>query len=398
MKKTKTGLEVWVEDGFAALRGLRVGAICNPTSVDRDFVHLADHLAAAEGVHLAALFGPEHGIRGTAQDMIHVEGEALDPRTGVPVHSLYGPTFESLQPTPRMLEGLDALVFDIQDVGARYYTYVYTMALSMRAAGRAGLRFYVLDRPNPIDGIHVEGNRVHEPFRSFVGMYDLPARHGMTAGELASLFNELHPEEERCELEVIRCQGWDRRKGWEATGLPWIPPSPNMPTVDTALVYPGMCLVEGTLLSEGRGTTRPFENYGAPYLDPWALAEALEGEGLPGVRFRPAYFEPTFQKHARTLCGGVMLHVDDPAAFQSFRTGAACVLWAARLGGEAFRWRTEEYEYRDDVPAIDLLTGSDAFRLGVDGGLSLEAITAPWEAELQAFLPTRRRHLLYPET
>lgn len=394
---TKTGLDVLVGENFARLRGRRVGAICNPTSVDRELRHLADHLAAADGVGLVALFGPEHGIRGTAQDMIHVEGESRDARTGVPVHSLYGPTFDSLMPTPEMLRGIEVLVFDIQDVGARYYTYVYTMALAMRAAGRAGIRFVVLDRPNPIDGVHVEGNRVREPYRSFVGMYDIPARHGMSAGELAGLFNELHPEEERCELEVVRCEGWDRRRGWEATGLPWIPPSPNMPTVDTALVYPGMCLVEGTNLSEGRGTTRPFELFGAPFLDPWELAEGLSSEGLPGVRFRPCYFEPTFQKHARRNCGGVMLHVDDASVFLPFRTGVACILWAARLGGEAFRWRTEEYEYRSDVPAIDLLTGSDETRKGIDAGRSLVEVCRGWDEEVRAFLSLRGRHLLYEE-
>lgn len=393
----RTGLEMAVADGFSALRGLRVGAICNPTAVDRDFVHLADHLAAAKGVHLAALFGPEHGIRGTAQDMIHVEGGARDPRTGVIVHSLYGPTFDSLAPTPDMLEGLDALVFDIQDVGSRYYTYVYTMALCMRAAGRAGLRFFVLDRPNPIGGVRVEGNSVREPFRSFVGMYDLPNRHGMTAGELAGLFNELHPEEERCDLQVIRCEGWDRRREWDATGLAFVPPSPNMPTVDTARVYPGMCMLEGTNLSEGRGTTRPFELWGAPFLDPDALAERLRAERLPGVAFRPAYFEPTFQKQARQICGGVMLHVTDPDTFEPVRTGVACLLAAREIGGDAFRWRTEEYEYRDDVPAIDLLAGNDELRQGIDAGKPLSELVAGWQEELERFLPLRQRHLIYPE-
>nr|PZM91686.1 MAG: DUF1343 domain-containing protein [Pseudomonadota bacterium] len=393
----RTGLDVCVADGFARLKGLRVGAICNPTSVDRNFRHLADLLAAAEGLSLGALFGPEHGVRGTAQDMVAVEGGARDPRTGVVVHSLYGPTFDSLMPTPEMLEGLDALVFDIQDVGARYYTYVYTMALCMRAAGRAGLAFFVLDRPNPLGGVEVEGNRVEEPYRSFVGMYDLPARHGMTAGELARLFNELHPPKERCELHVIPCEGWDRRVGWAATGLPWIPPSPNMPTPDTALVYPGMCLVEGTNLSEGRGTTRPFELFGAPFLDPWELAEALGSEDLPGVRFRPCHFEPMFQKHAKTICGGVMLHVDDPQAFRPFRTGVACILWAHRLGGEAFAWRTETYEYRDDVPAIDLLYGSPGLREAAAAGRSVAELAAEWEPVESRFREIRAQHLLYEE-
>jgi uncharacterized protein YbbC (DUF1343 family) len=393
----RTGLDVAAAAGFPELRGLRVGAICNPTSVDAGFRHLADLLAAAPGLTLAALFGPEHGIRGAAQDMVGVAGGAFDPRTGVPVHSLYGDTFASLAPAPEMLRGLDALVFDVQDVGARYYTFVYTMALCMRAAGRAGLKFVVLDRPNPIDGVHVEGNLVREPLRSFVGMYALPARHGLTAGELAGLFDEIHPPGERCHPTVVRCQGWDRRREWDATGLHWLPPSPNMPTVDTARVYPGGCLFEGTNLSEGRGTTRPFELWGAPWLDPYELCDALTAEGLPGVRFRPVYFEPTFHKHAGKTCGGAFWHVDDRDAFRPFRTGLACLRAARRLGGDAFRWRTERYEFRDDVPAIDLLAGDAAVRVAIDADRPLAEICGGWDEELARFAPLRERHLLYPE-
>ena len=393
----RTGLDVAAAAGFPDLRGLRVGAICNPTSVDGRFRHLADLLAAAPGVTLAALFGPEHGIRGAAQDMIGVAGDTIDPRTGVPVHSLYGDTFASLSPAPEMLRGLDALVFDVQDVGSRYYTFVYTMALCMRAAGRAGLKFVVLDRPNPIDGVHVEGNLVREPLRSFVGMYELPARHGMTAGELAGLFDETHGAAERCDLAVVRCEGWDRRREWDATGLHWLPPSPNMPTVDTARVYPGGCLFEGTNLSEGRGTTRPFELWGAPWLDPYELCDALAGERLPGVRFRPVYFEPTFHKHAGQSCGGAFWHVDDPDAFRPFLTGIACLRAARRLGGGSFRWRTERYEFRDDVPAIDLLAGDAAVRAAIDADRPLAEIARGWDAELARFAPLRARHLLYPE-
>jgi len=393
--KTRTGLDRCVGDGFERLKGLRVGAICNPTSVDRELVHLADHLHAAEGVTLGALFGPEHGIRGTVQYMVEVEGQPKDPRTGVKVHSLYGSTFESLSPTAEMLEGLDALVFDIQDVGARYYTYVYTMALAMRAAGRAGLKFFVLDRPNPIDGIHVEGGGILPPFRSFVGLYDLPTRHGMTAGELASLFNELHEPEERCELGVIHCDGWERSLDFAATGLPWVQPSPNMPTLDTARVYPGMCLLEGTNLSEGRGTTRPFEVWGAPFLDPYELVEALKDADLPGVTFRPCYFEPTFEKHAGKECGGVAIHVTSPEDFLPVRTGIACLVAARTLGGDDFRWRTEPYEFRDDVPAIDLLAGDDWLREGIDAGWTLGKLTSNWPDFSRSFLRIRARHLLY---
>lgn len=388
----RVGLEVLIEQGFAPLRGKRVGAICNPTSVDREFRHLADLLAAAGGVRLSALFGPEHGVRGEAQDMVGVGGGS-DPATGARVYSLYGDSFASLSPSEDSLQGLDALVFDIQDVGSRYYTYVYTMALCMRAAARAKLAFYVLDRPNPIGGEAVEGNLVHPGFESFVGLFPLPNRHGMTAGELARLFNERH--DIGCELVVVPCEGWRRGDFYEATGLPFVPPSPNMPAVETALVYPGMCMVEGTNLSEGRGTTRPFEIVGAPFLDPERFAQALRREGLPGVKIRPMSFRPTFQKHAGTSCGGAMLHVEDRGRFLPVRTGIAVLRAAREVGGAAFRWRTERYEFVDDKPAIDLLCGTDAVRKAIDAGKSLDECMVGFAEELKAFAPVRDRYLAY---
>ncbi|MBI5542386.1 MAG: DUF1343 domain-containing protein [Deltaproteobacteria bacterium] len=391
----RSGLEVLAGQGFAPLQGLRVGAICNPTAVDRDFRHLADLLRQAKGVRLVALFGPEHGIRGEAQDMVGVgEDEPVDSRTGVRVHSLYGDRLESLAPTAQSLQGLDALVFDIQDVGSRYYTFVYTMARCMKAAAKAKLKFFVLDRPNPIGGEGVEGNLVHEGYESFVGMFPLPNRHGMTAGELARLFNERHGI--GCDLTVVACDGWRRGDWFEQTGLPWVPPSPNMPTVDTACVYPGMCLVEGTNLSEGRGTTRPFEIFGAPFLEPYRFCEALEAEELPGVRARPLSFHPTFHKHAGKSCGGAMLHVHDRRSFLPLRTGIAVLRAARAVGGQDFRWRTERYEFVEDKPAIDLLCGTDAVRRAIDAGASLDRCLAGFEAELAAFLPVRARYLLYP--
>ncbi|HEY3446266.1 MAG TPA: DUF1343 domain-containing protein [Myxococcales bacterium] len=393
----QSGLEVLSSRGFAQLQGLRVGAICNPTAVDRDFRHLADLLRAAPGVTLAALFGPEHGIRGDAQDMIGV-GEQVDARTGVRVHSLYGERFESLSPTPESLQGLDALVFDIQDVGSRYYTFVYTMALCMKAAAEAKLKFLVLDRPNPIGLTEVEGNLVHPGFESFVGLFPLPNRHGMTAGELARHFNaprRAGGEGLRCELEVVACEGLKRAMTYEETGLPWVQPSPNMPTVDTALVYPGLCMVEGTNLSEGRGTTRPFEIVGAPWLDPYRFCDALAAERLPGVQFRPLGFLPTFHKHAGKSCGGAMLHVTDRRAFLPVRTGVAVLRAAKQVGGEAFRWRTERYEFVDDKPAIDLLCGTDAVRKAIDAGEGLDACCGGFAEELERFLPLRERSRLY---
>ncbi|MFL5322606.1 MAG: exo-beta-N-acetylmuramidase NamZ domain-containing protein [Myxococcaceae bacterium] len=390
----RTGHDVWLADNFRALRGKAVGAILNPTSVDSvGYRHLADSLAAAEGVKLAALFGPEHGIRGEAQYMVAVEDVARDPRTGAPVYSLYGHSFESLSPRAEWLEGLDALVFDIQDVGSRYYTYVYTMALAMKAAAKAKLPFYVLDRPNPIDGLHVEGNIVGERYRSFVGLYGLPNRHGMTAGELAQLFNA--EEKFGCELHVVRCEGWKRSDGWDATGLGFVPPSPNMPTPDTALVYPGMCLGEGTNISEGRGTCRPFEQFGAPWLKPTEVADALNAMKLPGVRFRACSFTPTFDKHKGVSCGGAFIHVTDKQSFRPLLTGVAIFKAMHELSRGQFQWRADAYEFVEDIPAFDLLCGTDQVRKGIEAGWSLDRLVAGFDEQARSFQPRRQPHLVY---
>ena len=393
MTRVKTGLDVWVERGFAPLRGKRVGAIVNPTSVDSGFRHLADLLVRAPGVTLAALFGPEHGIRGEAQYMVAVD-DARDRRTGVPVFSLYGSTFESLSPRPEWLEGLDALVFDIQDVGSRYYTYVYTMALAMKAAAKAKVPFYVLDRPNPLNGVTVEGNLVGERYRSFVGLYPIPNRHGMTAGELARLFND--EQGFGCELTVVPMEGWRREDFWSDTGLPFLPPSPNMPTADTALVYPGMCQGEGTNVSEGRGTCRPFEQFGAPWVDSDALITRLEREALPGVRFRAVGFTPTFDKYQGESCSGAFIHVTDRRAFLPLRTGIAIFQALYELGqGRGFSWREHAYEFVEDVPAFDLLCGTDQVRRGIEAGWSLDRLLEGFEEQSRDFTRRREPHLLY---
>lgn len=370
-----------------------MGLVCNPTAVDRRLRHAADLLHAAPGVRLRALFGPEHGVRGDAQYMAAVGHEA-DPRTGLPVHSLYGPTVDSLSPAPETLHGLDALVFDIQDVGARYYTYQATMMLCMEAAARAGIGFVVLDRPNPIGGVAVEGPALRRGFESFCGLHDLAPRHGMTVGELAELFRA----ERRLELNllVVPCQGWRREQRARDTGLPWVFPSPNMPTPETALVYPGMCLLEGTNLSEARGTTRPFELFGAPWLDGASLAEALAGERLPGVAFRPVSFVPAWDKHAGERCHGVELQVTDPEAFRPFRTALACVAAARAREPDRFRWRTEPYEYVADVPAFDLLCGSAREREGIEAGRSWRELARAFAPEERAFARRRARYLRYP--
>jgi uncharacterized protein YbbC (DUF1343 family) len=380
-----------------ALRGLRVGAILNPTSVDAGLRHLADLLHEAKSVKLAALFGPEHGVRGDAQ-YLEAVGGAVDARTGVPEHSLYGKDFASLTPRDEHLRDLDALVFDVQDVGSRYYTYLATMGLAMQAAAKRKLRFVVLDRPNPIGGAAVEGGVVHPGFESFVGLWPVAARHGLTPGEYARLLNA--PPDELgfgigCDLQVIEMEGWRRDMLHADTGLPWVIPSPNMPTPDTALVYPGMCLLEGTNLSEGRGTTRPFELWGAPWLDGARLADALDSEKLPGVLFRPVAFTPTWDKHAGARCHGMQLHVTDAHVFQPVRTGVACIVHARAQDPSRFRWRTEKYEFVENIPAIDLLTGSAAFRAGVEAGRSVAELCTAWDAERKDFERRRSAFVLY---
>lgn len=384
-----TGLERLVKGDTAAVRGKRLGLIANATSIDSRFRFGPVALQDLPGVDLHVLFGPEHGLRGHAQDEIEV-GDNVDEATGLPVRSLYGDT---RVPTKDMVAGLDALVFDIQDIGARYYTFIWTLAHAMEACARHGLEMIVLDRPNPIGGMHVEGNLIEPTYLSFVGLYPIPNRHGMTVGELGRLFNEEFGI--GCHLTVVSMEGWDRALWFEETGLPWVMPSPNMPSVETALVYPGACLVEGTNLSEGRGVTRPFEILGAPFILPDRLASELERQELPGVRFRPLYFEPTFHKFAGEPCGGVQQHVVDREAYRPVRTGAALLKTVRRLWPREFSWRPPPYEYELVRPAIDILAGTSRFREQVEADLPLEEIEADWQSDLTRFLKVRERFLLY---
>jgi uncharacterized protein YbbC (DUF1343 family) len=390
--RVRTGLDVLRAQGFDFVRGLRVGLVTHPAAVASDLRHVIDLLAAAPGVRLTALFGPEHGLLGEAQDLIGVpHGE--DAGSELRVHSLYGDTFDSLRPTDEQLDGVDVLVIDLQDVGSRYYTFQATMLLCLEAASRSRLRVVVLDRPNPLGGEAVEGPALRSGFESFVGLHPVATRHGLTIGELARLY-----QAERGlggELIVVPCEGWRRDMDFEATGLPWVLPSPNMPTVETAFVYPGQCLLEGTNLSEGRGTTRPFELCGAPWIPPRRLAERLDSEGLPGVAFRPAWFRPTFHKFGGQTCGGVELHVLDRAAFQPVRTGLAVLAALRDLSGDRFAWRREPYEFIADRPAIDLLFGSDRERTALEAGRPARDIAREWEAEEAAFRDRRRAFLLY---
>jgi len=391
MPDVRCGLDVLLDDP-SPIAGKRIGLLTNHAAVTRDLRHAVPLFHRDSRWTLAALFGPEHGIWGEAQDMAGVD-DAVDPVTGLRVRSLYGATEAELAPRPEDLAGLDTLVVDIQDVGSRYYTFVYTMAYCMRAASRAGVEVVVLDRPNPVGGALVEGNILDMGFTSFVGMYPLPVRHGMTAGELARWFARHDGLD--CLLTVVPVSGLTRSMWWSDTGLPWVLPSPNMPTPGTATVYPGMCLVEGTNLSEGRGSTRPFEIVGAPWIDPLRLADNLNALMLPGVRFRPHWFKPTFQKHAGRVCGGVQLHVTDRDAFRPYETGLWCIKVARDLASGEFDWRREVYEFVGDRLAIDLLAGTDAYRAIVETGDDLRDWIASWSGEARAFRESVRELLLY---
>ncbi len=371
------------------VKGLRVGLVSNPASVTADLRHASLALRSCRAFRLTALFGPEHGVWANAQDLIEVP-DGRDPATGLPVFSLYGAT---RVPTAEMLAGVDAVLFDLQDVGARYYTFIHTMLYVLEACAREGRRLVILDRPNPLGGIAVDGTMLAAEFRSFVGLHPLPVRHGMTVGELALLFRAERGLE--VDLRIVRMRGWRRAMYFEDTGLPWVQPSPNMPSVDTAFVYPGGCLVEGTNLSEGRGTTRPFEIVGAPWLDPWRLARDLERERLPGVRFRPLFFTPTFQKHAGRLCGGVQIHVVDRRRFAAYLTYLLLLHHARRQDEASFAWRDPPYEYEMVKRPIDILCGTDRVRLGLDAGVSPRRLAPALRRDAAAFRRRRERFLIY---
>ncbi|MFD0075550.1 exo-beta-N-acetylmuramidase NamZ domain-containing protein [Streptomyces sp. NPDC127166] len=380
--RVRTGFERLAADGYALLAGDRVGVVTNPTGITPDARHLVDVMHADDRVDLVAVFGPEHGFRGTAQAG-GSEGRYDDPATGLPVYDTY---LKSGQPLADVFtaSGVDTVVFDIQDVGARFYTYIWTLYDCMAAAALAGKRFVVLDRPNPVTGRAALGPVLDRAFATFVGREPIAQAHGMTVAELAGLFNGAFLAEPVV-LETVRMTGWRRTEFFDATGLPWVPPSPNMPTPETALVYAGTCLFEGTNLSEGRGTTRPFELLGAEGIDRrWAeAANALE---LPGVRFREAYFAPTFSKFQGRTVGGVQLHVDDRESFDPVRTGIG-LLVTARSSWSGFAWRADHW--------IDKLTGSARVRTLIDAGAGVDEVVGAWETDLAVFRAVREEYLLY---
>lgn len=371
------------------LAGRRVAVVTNPASIDNGYVHIVDRVSSAPGVTLAAIFGPQHGFRSDVQENMIETDHAHDDRRRVPVYSLYSDT---RQPTDDMLRGVDVMVIDLQDVGTRIYTYIYTMANCLIAAKRCGVTAVVCDRPNPIGGDAIEGPMLVSGYESFVGMYPIPMRHGMTIGELATLFNEHFGI--GAKLHVVPMRGWARSMYHDDTGVPWVLPSPNLPTLDGAIVYPGTVLFEGTSVSEGRGTTRPFELVGAPGVVPEVFADTLNRLELHGAFFRPVVFEPTFHKHAKEPCGGCQIHVLDRKSFRPVLTGVALTA-AFRNADAAFAWRQPPYEYEHVKLPFDILAGSSELREQIEAGLPIFEIGRSWEAAVAAFDQLRRKFLVY---
>ncbi len=385
----QTGLAELLSGTRTDLQGAKLGLVAHPASVYADLTTSIDALSDA-GFDLRALFGPQHGMLGEKQDNMIQSASYVDPRRGIPVHSLYG---EVRKPTAEMLDGLDVLLFDLQDVGVRVYTFVWTMTLAMEACRQAGVKFVVLDRPNPVTGTLREGQTLRAGYESFVGLHPLPLRHGLTAGEIAQVANNCFGI--NCDLEVVPCTGWKRGQWFDETGLPFVLPSPNLPTLDSCIVYPGMVLLEGTNLSEGRGTTRPFEIFGAPYLDSHELVEVLSLFDPPGVVFRPCDFEPTFQKHAEKMCGGAQLHVIDRSAFRPVETAVTILHTIKQLAPEEFSWRPPPYEYEHEKMPIDILWGSDALRANIDSRRQAAELLQESKLDLDEFEKLVKPYLLY---
>lgn len=389
-KRIRPGIEALLSDRLDPLQGQRIGLVCNQATVLPDLRHAADVFFEHPEIDLTTLFGPQHGIRGDVQDNMIETDHTVDKRTGLPIYSLYS---ETREPTDKMLADVDTIVFDLQDVGCRIYTFVYTMANCMRAAKRLGKRVVVCDRPNPLGGNAIEGNITEHEFKSFVGQFEIPTRHGMTTGELARLFNEHFGI--GCELEVVKMDGWRRDMWGDETGLPWVLPSPNIPTVDTCVVFPATVHIEGTEMSEGRGTTKPFEINGAPFIDAYDWAAALEAYNFPGVAFRQTNFIPTFQKCAGRLCGGVQIHVTDREAFTPVTVGIAMIKTAYDLYTEHFEWKKDPYEYVFDQNPFDVVSGTDKIRKAIESGASLKEIEDSWSDGLNGFVEARKPYLLY---
>lgn len=390
--RVKTGLEVLLEQPPPFLSRRRWGLLCNQATVGPDYRPALDLMAECFPGQLTALFGPQHGFGGEKQDNMVASADFIEPRWGLPIFSLYG---ERLAPDPEMLELIDVLLIDLPDVGTRVYTFATTMVYAMQAAARLGKQVVILDRPNPIGGHQIEGNLLKPEMASIVGPYPLPMRHGLSLGELAAYYNQT--QQLGCDLKVIPVQGWSRSDYFDATGLPWVLPSPNLPTLDTALVYPGQVLLEGTNLSEGRGTSRPFELFGAPFIDPTAVAARLADSPLPGVVLRAACFQPSFHKWAGELCHGFQLHVTDRQTFKPYFTTLRLIAAIQELYPDQFAWRPPPYEYEYDRLPFDLLTGDAAIREGLEEGRPVFELQGRWQQQLPEFLDLRQQYLLYPD-
>ena len=390
MAEVETGLERFVQSPPPALLGRRIGLLCNPASVDRRLQHARFWFEQMAGMTLAALFSPQHGFYSEKQDNMIESEDRIDPDLQIPVYSLYGST---RIPTDEMLESVDIFVVDLQDVGTRVYTFASTMALCMEAAKRTGRQVVVLDRPNPIGGQSVEGNCLDPALKSFVGKYPIPMRHGLTIAELARLFNEHFGI--GCELTVVPMRGWRRWMHFADTGLPWVAPSPNLPTAASAAVYPGQVLFEGTNVSEGRGTTQPFEVFGAPFIDPASVRAQLPGQVLSGATLRPTAFEPTWNKWTGQLCNGFQIHLLDPLAFRPCRCSLALLVSICTLYPESFAWKPPPYEYEYERMPIDLICGDARLRQKIELGADFDDLVESWAADEAAFEELRKPFLLY---
>lgn len=385
---TRLGLEVLLDNPGRFLDSKsRIGLVAAAASTDRNLVSVADRLYKHPGINLTALFGPEHGLRGAAQAGEHV-GEAVDPALGLPVYSLYGQTY---RPTPEMLRNVDTLIIDLPNGGVRFYTYLSTLAHVMQAAAQHNRRIIVLDRPAPLNGRTVEGPVLDPAYTSFVGIYSIPIRYGMTYGELAGMFNRAFHI--GCDLTVVRMENWQRDCWYDQTGLPYLPASPNLPTLAALTVYPGTCLIEGTTLSEGRGTTMPFEYLGAPWINAESLAKKLNALELPGVRFRPVYFTPTFSKYQGEACEGIHVFVTDREAFRPVETAPQLIVLVKADYPEQFGWKGPWAS--DGRTPIDLLTGGTQVREYVDAHKPVSDLIDQWQKDLQAFNTLRAKFLLY---
>jgi uncharacterized protein YbbC (DUF1343 family) len=389
-KPVKLGLEKILNEQQNFLRNLRIGLICNQSSVNHQFQHAADLFFENDNLNLVSLFGPQHGIRGDVQDNMVETFHTIDKVTKLPIYSLYS---ETRQPTEEMLLGIDALVFDLQDIGGRVYTFIYTMANAMRACAKFGKKMFVLDRPNPIGGLSIEGNFLEKGHESFVGQFPIPMRHGLTIGELAKLFNKEFNI--NCELEIITMNNWERKDFYDETDAPWVMPSPNIPTVDTTVVFPSTVYFEGTQVSEGRGTTRPFEIVGAPYIDSKEYADALSLLELPGVIFRPINFLPTFQKYSNQSCGGAFLHIIERDWFEPVITGLAMVKTIYELYPSDFKWKDTPYEYEYERNPFDVIAGTTKIREMIEKGKSIDEIKLSWKNDVKDFNELRRNYFLY---